>query len=132
MIIQSPIFHLLYSFLLFLLISSCSSNNNSIKSPDISNIDIKLKFIRSDRLLFKSKGSDFNKNIKEIEKEHHSFLNHFSSKIMQFKAYNDSSRAYLNQLEAFINHKDIYGLFLDCDSLFSDMENEKTQLENAF
>ena len=121
-----------YCSLFFLILSSCNNADKQIEIPDISNIDFDLKLIRSDQLLFKSKGAEFNKKIMLFKKEHYAFLNHFSSRVMQFKAYNDTSGSYLYQLEAFLNHKDIQVLFLDCDSSYSDMENEKAQLENAF
>ncbi len=111
------------SFLLCTTFVSC----NLKKTPDVSNIDLTVKIKRFDRDLFSLKNEQ---DLKQLKKEHASFLALFSHKVIHLGDPNDEE--YMNTLNHFLHDSIINRVAKKVEKTFPNLAHQELELEQAF
>ncbi len=119
-------------FLITLIISvlffvSCNNNKHDI---DVSNINVKLKIVRFDNILFNIKPDSLDNNILDFNTDNSEFIDIFGNRIINIGGINNSNFIYL--LKNFVTDYDILQVQKQVKQKYSDIKDIKLGLINGF
>ena len=121
---MNKIYRIIFLFLIFLAIASCSSKT---KRPDVSNISMKIEIHRFDLDLFALKQ---NPDLKSFRQKYSDFLSLYSNKVIGLG--NTNTPNYMEYLNKFLNDSIMSLVSEQVSTSFPDLKGVEKELEEAF
>jgi len=124
-------FYLIFYFLLiYCILYTYGCNNNEIDKPDISKINVQLKFHRFDQALFSVKPDSIEQNIPKLENDYGDFFNLFCSRIINIGGTNN--RNFIPFLQKFISDYNMLTVYNDCQNNFKNINGLTVRITIGF
>ena len=108
---------------------------DSEKTPDVSDIDVKLESRRLDKDLYALDTNHLGNGLATLGNKYPEFLNFYLDTLMGFginRNYNDSNPGIQKGLKTFLTHKDYRGVFDSVLARYPDENKINTTLEKGF